>query len=208
MEDILDLYEAPDGPEEPVVCVDERPCELRADGREAWPMEPGKPRRDDDTDERRGVVNLFVVCQPGRGWRHGEGTPRRTKADGGRLLVWLADEAFPTARVIPVVVDNLNIHTLAALYEVLPPEEARARARRFHLHPTPKHASWLNMVEVAISALERQCLDRRIGDLETWRREVAAWVRRRHEAGVTVHWRFTSRQARERLGRSYLKIIA
>lgn len=118
----------------------------------------------------------------------------------------MADEAFPDARRIHLVCGNLSTHILGSLYRVLPPEEARRRAQRFCLPSTPKHASWLNMAELEISALERQCLDRRIGDIETLRREVAAWVKTRNEAGVTVHWRFTSRDAQERLGRSYPKI--
>ncbi|MGC9083528.1 MAG: transposase, partial [Anaerolineae bacterium] len=143
---------------------------------------------------------------PDQAWREVVVTERRTKGDWGRFLVRLADEAFPEARRIHLVCDNLSGHTLGALYLVCPPEEARRRAQRFCLHYTPKHASWLNMAELEISALERQCLDRRIGDIETLRQEVAAWVRARNEAKTTVHWRFTSRDARRRLGRSYPKI--
>jgi hypothetical protein len=207
MEEILDLYERPLEPGEVKVCVDERPYQLLADIRPGLPMKPGYPAREDSNYERKGTCNLFVVLDPDRGWRDVVVTEHRTKEDWGRLLVRLADEVFPDARRIHLVCDNLNTHTLGALYLVLPPEQARQRAKRFYLHPTPKHASWLNMAEIEISALERQCLDRRMGDLETLRQEVAAWVRRRNEAGVTVHWRFTSRQARERLGRSYPKII-
>jgi hypothetical protein len=208
MEDILDLYERPLEAGEVKVCVDERPYQLRADTRPGLPMKPKRPARQDYTYQRKGTCNLFVVLDPDRGWRDVVVTRRRTKADWGRLLVWLATEVFPSAQRIHLVCDNLNTHTLGALYLVLPPEEARRQTQRFCLHPTPTHASWLNMAELEISALERQCLDRRIGDLETLRREVAAWVRRRNEAAVTVHWRFTSRQAREKLNRSYPKIIS
>jgi len=200
MEDILDLYERPLEAGEGKVCVDERPY------RPGLPMRPKRPARQDYTYERQGTCNLFGVLDPDRGWRDGVVTERRTKEDWGRLLVRLADEVFPSAQRIHLVCDNLNIHTLGALYLVLPPEEARRRAERFCLHPTPKHASWLNMAELEISALERQCLDRRIGDLETLRREVAAWIQSRNEAQVTVHRRFTSRDARQKLARSYPKI--
>jgi len=206
MEDILDLYERPLEAGEVKVCVDERPYQLLAAPRPGLPMKPGRPAREDSTYERRGTCNLFVVLAPDRGWRDVVVTGRRTKEDWGRLLVWLADEVFPDARKIHLVCDNLNTHTLGALYLVLPPEEARQRAQRFCLHPTPKHASWLNMAEIEISALERQCLDRRIGDIATLRREVTAWARSRNEARVTVHWRFTSRDARQKLARSYPKI--
>jgi hypothetical protein len=206
MEDILDLYERPLEAGEVKVCVDERPYQLRADTRPGLPMKPKRPARQDYTYERQGTCNLFVVLDPDRGWRDVVVTERRTKEDWGRLLVRLADEVFPSAQRIHLVCDNLNIHTLGALYLVLPPEEARRRAERFCLHPTPKHASWLNMAELEISALERQCLDRRMGDLETLRREVAAWIKSRNEAQVTVHWRFTSRDARQKLARSYPKI--
>lgn len=206
MEDILDLYEKPPEPGEVVVCVDERPYPLVADVRPPEPPRPGQPARQDYTYERRGVCNLYVAVCPDQAWREVVVTERRTKGDWGRFLVRLADEAFPEARRIHLVCDNLSGHTLGALYLVCPPEEARRRAQRFCLHYTPKHASWLNMAELEISALERQCLDRRIGDIETLRQEVAAWVRARNEAKTTVHWRFTSRDARRRLGRSYPKI--
>lgn len=147
-----------------------------------------------------------MAFSPNRAWREVVVTERRTKADWGRFLLWLADEAFPEAQRIHLVCANLSGHTLGALYLVCPPEEARRRALRFCLHYTPKHASWLNMAELEISALERQCLDRRIGDIEVLRQEVAAWVRAHNEAKTTVHWRFTSRDARQRLGRSYPKI--
>ncbi|MEM2567081.1 MAG: IS630 family transposase [Candidatus Bathyarchaeia archaeon] len=206
MEDILDLYERPLGPGEMKVCVDERPYQLLADIRPPLPMEPGQPAREDYTYERKGACNLFVVLAPDLGWRDVVVTEQRTKEDWGRLLVRLTDEVFPEAQKIHLVCDNLNIHTLGALYLILPPEEARKRAERFVLHPTPKHASWLNMAEIEISALERQCLDRRIGEIETLRREAAAWVQSRNEAQVSVHWRFTSRDARQKLARSYPKI--
>jgi hypothetical protein len=186
-------------------CVDERQYQLLADHRPGLPMQPGSTVREDYTYERRGTCNLFVVLAPEKGWRDVV-TEDRKKEEWGRLLVRSAEEVFANARKIHLVCDNLNTQKLEALYLVLPPEGARKRARRFPLHPTPKHASWLNMAEIEISALDRQCLDRRIWDIETLRREVAAWVKLRNEAQVTVHWQFTSRDARQRLARSYPKI--
>ncbi len=203
MEDILDLYERLLEPGEVKVCVDEQPYQLLADILPPIPMQPGQPAREDYTYERKGTCNLFVVLAQDLGWRDVVVTEQRTKEDWGRLLVRLTDEVFTEARKIHLVCDNLNIHTLGSLSLVLPPEEARKRAERFVLHPTPKHASWLNMAEIEISALERQCLDRRIGEIETLRREAAAWVQSRNEARVTVHWRFTSRDARQKLTHSY-----
>ncbi|MEM3658500.1 MAG: transposase [Candidatus Hadarchaeum sp.] len=147
-----------------------------------------------------------MVLAPDLGWRDVVVTEKRTKEDWGRFLVRLTDDVFSDSRKIHMVCDDLNTHTLGALYLVLPPEEARKRAERLVLHPTPKHASRLNMAEIEISALERQCLDRRIGEIEALRREAAAWVQSRNEAQVTVHWRFTSRDARRKLARSYPKI--
>lgn len=207
MEDILDLYEQPLPEGEVVVCADERPYQLVADVRPGEPVAPGRVARQDYTYERKGVYNLFVVLAPGRGWREVVVTEHRAKEDWGRLLQWMAEEAFADARRIHLVCDNLSTHTLGALYLVLRAERARWCAQRFCVHPTPKHGSWLNMVEVEISALARQCLDRRVGDLDALRQEVDAWVRSRNEAKATVHWRFTSRDAREKLGRSYPKII-
>lgn len=191
MEDILALYERPPEPGEVQVCVDERPYQLLADRQPGLPLEPEQPARQDYTYERKGICNLFVALASEKGWREVRVTEHRTKAEWGRFLLPLADEAFPEVRRIHLVCDNLNTHTLGALYPVLPPEEARKRAERFVLHLTPKHASWLNMAEIEISALERQCLDRRIGKIETLRREVAAWVQARNEARATVHGRFT-----------------
>lgn len=206
MEDILDLYEQPLEPGEIKVCIDERPYQLLGDLQPSLPAAPGRLAREDYTYERKGTCHLFVVLAPDLGWRAVVVTERRTKEDWGHLLVQLADEFFPEARRIHLVCDNLSTHTLGALYQILPPAEARKRAQRFCVHPTPKHASWLNMAEIEISALERQCLDRRMGDLETLRREVAAWVQARNAAQVRIHWRFTSQDAREKLARSYPKI--
>lgn len=206
MEEILDLYERvlPEG--EVLVCVDERPYQLVSDTRAAQRVAVGRVARQDYTYVRRGVCNLFVVLAPGLGWRGVVVTEHRKKADWGRLLRWLAEEVFADAERIHLVCDNLSTHTLGALYLVLPSEQARRCAARFWMHWTPKHGSWLNMAEIEISALARQCLGRRIGEVGVLREEVEAWVRSRNAAQVRVDWRFTSADARRKLGRSYPKI--
>jgi len=205
MEDVLDLYEEPYDPKRPVVCFDERPYPLRAHKQDPLPAEPGRPRREDYEYERRGTCNLFVVFQPLTGWRKVTVTERRTSEDFARQMKMLVDEIFPEAEVIRVVLDNLNTHTPAALYQTFPPEEARRLTRKLEFHYTPKHGSWLNMVEIELSILERQCLNRRLPDLESVRREVKAWERARNAARATVNWRFTTTDARHKLHRLYQK---
>ncbi len=205
MEDVLDLYGEPYDPKRPVVCFDERPYSLRAHTRDPLPVEPGRPRREDYEYERRGTCNLFVVFQPLVGWRKVTVTERRTSEDFARQMKQLVDEIFPEAEVIRVVLDNLNTHTPAALYQTFPAEEARRLTRKLEFHYTPKHGSWLNMVEIELSILERQCLNRRLPDLESVRREVKAWERARNEARATVDWRFTTTDARHKLHRLYQK---
>jgi DDE superfamily endonuclease len=203
MEDVLDLYAAPADPQRPRVCVDERPYQVVGETRTPLPAAPGQPARYDYEYRRNGTANLFVHFSPDTGWRHVDVTARRTKHDFALQLQALVDEHFPTAEVIRVVLDNLNTHTPAALYEAFPPEEARRLAAKLEFHYTPKHGSWLNMAELEISVLSRQCLERRLADIPTLRREVAAWEAPRNAAGATVHWRFTSTDARTKLHRLY-----
>lgn len=203
MEDILDLYAEAYDPRRPVVCFDERPYQLLGDKREPLPMEPGRPRREDYEYEREGSCNLFLTFQPLTGWRHVEVTKRRTSEDFARQMKWLVDEVFPEAEVIRVVLDNLNTHTPAALYQTFPPEEARRLTRKLAFHYTPKHGSWLNMVEIEFSVLARQCLKRRLPDVASVRREVEAWEEDRNAARATVAWRFTTTDARLKLHRLY-----
>ncbi len=203
MEDILDLYAEPYAPRRPVVCFDERPYQLLEEKRAPLPMEPGRPRREDYEYERRGSCNLFLVFQPLTGWRHVEVTDRRTSEDFARQMKWLVDEAFPEAEVIRVVLDHLNTHTPAALYQTFPPEEARRLTRKLEFHYTPKHGSWLNMAEIEYSVLTRQCLNRRLPDKESVRREVKAWEEGRNATQATVEWRFTTADARRKLHRLY-----
>jgi hypothetical protein len=203
MEDLLDRSAAPDDPARPVVCLDERPVVLRADVRPPVPPAPGRPRRRDSEYERRGTACLAVAFAPHRGWRHIICSQRRTKRDFAGWLKDLVDVHYLHAETIRLVVDNLNTHTPAVLYEVFPPEEAHRLARRLEFHYTPKHGSWLNMVEIELSVLASTCLDRRIPDLATLAQETAAYTERRNAAQATVQWRFTTANARTKLAHLY-----
>jgi DDE superfamily endonuclease len=203
MEDLLDLYAAPYDPARPTVCFDETSKQLVAEARLPLPIEPGKPARVDYEYERKGTANLFLVTEPLRGWRHVEVTDRRTKPDFAQQLRDLVDRHFPDATTIRVVLDNLNTHTPAALYEAFPPDEARRVLRKLELHSTPVHGSWLNMAELEFSMLSRQCLDRRIGDRDLLTAEVAAWENARNEQRASIRWQFTVQDARRKLHRLY-----
>ncbi len=211
MEDLLDLYAEPPDPKRPRVCCDERPVQLIGETRTPLPVAPGQPARYDYEYERKGTANLFVHFSPDvpdgqggyGGWRHVVPTARRTKHDFAQQMQTLVDDLFPDADVLRLVVDNLNTHTPAALYDAFPPEEARRIASKLEFHYTPKHGSWLNMAELEISVLSRQCLDRRIPDLATLEREVAAWQAPRNAAHATIQWRFTCADARTKLSRLY-----
>ena len=184
MEDLLDLYEEPDDPMHPRVCFDERPCQLLGDSREPLPMVPGHPRRVDYAYTRHGTCNLFMRAEPCQGWRHLTVTLRRTKQEFAHGMAELVDVHFPKAEKIRVVVDNLSTQTPVALYEVFPPADARRMLRKLEFHLTPVHGSWLNMAEIELAVLARQCLHRRVLDVHTMGREVAAWEarRNRHQA--------------------------
>jgi len=203
MEDVLALYAAPPDLLRPVVCFDELPYQLVDHSRSPLPRGPGMPVRDDYEYVRRGTCNLFGCYAPQTGERHIRVTGQRTARDFAEALRVLVDEWFPNAARIRVVLDQLNTHTGAALYEAFPPAEARRLVERIEWHYTPKHGSWLNQMEIEWSVLSRQCLDRRIGDVETLAREVAAWEGERNAAQVRVDWRFTTEKARTRLARLY-----
>jgi hypothetical protein len=203
MEDVLDLYAEPMKAWQPVVCVDERPCVLHGETRSALPAQPGRVARYDYEYQRNGTCNLFMVFQPLAGWRHAKVTEQRTKTDFAELLRELVDVHFPQAEKIRVVLDNLNTHTPASLYTAFPPAEARRILGRLEFHYTPKHASWLNMVEIELSVLVHQCLKRRIADMETLIRQVAAWETARNTQRATVRWQFDVAQARTKLSRLY-----
>jgi DDE superfamily endonuclease len=203
MEDVLDLYAEPHDPARPVVCFDELSKQLVAETRAPLPAEPGRPERFDYEYERRGTANLFLACQPLAGWRHVAVTDRRTKHDFAQQMRDLVDRHFPDATTIRVVLDNLNTHTPAALYEAFPPAEARRILRKLDFHYTPVHGSWLNMAELEFSILARQCLGRRIGDRDTLASEIAAWETARNEQRATISWQFTVDDARRKLHRLY-----
>lgn len=203
MEDVLDLYAEPYDPKRPVVCFDERPYQLLADVREPLPPGPDCPQRVDYEYKREGTCNLFTVFQPLKTWREVTVTSRRTKLDFAEQMKALVDETLPQAEVIRVVVDNLNIHTPASLYERYEPEEAHRLARKLQFHYTPKHGSWLNMVEIELSVLARQCLDRRLPTQTAVQDAVTAWYEKRNAAKATINWRFTTTDARTKLKRLY-----
>ena len=203
MEDVLDLYAEPHDPTRPVVCFDETSKQLVAETRTPLPMEPGKPERVDYEYERKGTANLFLATQPLGAWRHVDVTDRRTKHDFAHQMRDLVDRHFPDATTIRVVLDNLNTHTPAALYEAFAPAEARRVLRKLDFHYTPVHSSWLNMAEIEFSLLARQCLNRRIGDRDTLATEIAAWETARNEQRATITWQFTVDDARRKLHRLY-----
>jgi transposase len=203
MEDVLDLYaEAPD-PKRPVVCFDESPVQLIGEVRQPIPAMPGQLERYDYEYRRNGTVNLFVVLDVHRPWRKVKVTERRAAEDYAQCMRELVDVHYPDANTIRVVQDNLSTHTGGALYQAFPPAEARRILRRLQFHYTPKHASWLNMVEIEIGVLRGQCLDRRIDDPKSLRREIAAWQRQRNAARARIKWMFTTDKARAKMGYAY-----
>lgn len=199
----MDLYAEPYQVWQPVVCVDERPCQLVADTLEPLPRQPGRAKRVDYEYERHGVCNTFMVFQPLAGWREVKVTERRTQRDFAHLMRELVDVHFPHAEKIRVVLDNLNTHSPASLYQAFAPEEARRLVSKLELHHTPKHASWLNMAEIEFSVMVGQCLKRRIPDQATLTSQLAAYTRQRNEVKATVRWQFDVQQARTKLGKLY-----
>lgn len=199
----MHLYAAPHDPARPTVCFDELPYQLVSDSRPPLPRRSGVPVRDDYEYVRQGTCNLFGCFEPHAGRRQIVVTERRTKGDFAVMMRLLVDEWYPAAACIRVVLDNLNTHTGAALYETFAPTEARRILERLEFHYTPKHGSWLNQMEIEWSMLTRQCLDRRIGDVERLRQEIAAWEGPRNVAKTTVNWRFGVGEARTKLARLY-----
>jgi transposase len=203
MEDVLDLYaEAPD-PKRPVVCFDESPVQLIGEVRQPVPAKPGQLERYDYEYRRNGTVNLFVILDVNRPWRDVKVTARRTAEDYAQCMRELVDVHYPDAECIRVVQDNLSTHTAGSLYQAFAPAEARRILQRLEFHYTPKHASWLNMVEIEIGVLRGQCLDRRIDDPECLICEIDAWQRQRNDAGARIKWMFTTEKARTKMGRAY-----
>jgi hypothetical protein len=203
MEDLLDLYAEPYDVAYPTVCFDEIPYQLVSETQKPLPLQAGKPLRYDYEYRREGVCNLFMFLEPLAGWRHVKVTARRTKLDFAVCMHDLATIHCPDAKLIRVVVDNLNTHTPAALYERYPPEIARQVVKKLEFHYTPEHSSWLNMAEVENSVLTGQCLDRRIGSLAHLACEVIAWEEARNAHKAAIDWRFTIPKARDKLKRLY-----
>ena len=203
MEKILDLYEKPYDPKYPLVCFDERPCQLIDDVVAPIAMKPGRSKREDYHYKRNGVCSVFIAFEPLRGHRITHTRKRRTKKDYAHFMKELAEKHYPDAEKIILIQDNLNTHSPGSFYEIFKPEEAFALAERFDMHYTPKKASWLNMVEIELSILSKQCLDRRIGDMNTLDSEMTAWTKQRNDQRATVQWRFTKNDARVKLQKFY-----
>ena len=203
MEDVLDLYAETPDPDRPVVCFDESPVQLIGEVREPIPAKPGQLERYDCEYRRNGTVNLFVFLDAHNPWRKVKVTDRRTNQDFAHCMRELVDDHYPHAPLIRVVMDNLSIHSPGALYDAFPAPEAHRILERLEFHHTPKHASWLNMVEIEIGVLRSQCLDRRIDDKDTLIAEIAAWEVRRNDAKAKIKWMFTTQKAREKLRKAY-----
>ncbi|MDB6151576.1 MAG: hypothetical protein JWL90_29 [Chthoniobacteraceae bacterium] len=208
MEDVLEVYARPADASRPLVCLDECSKQLVKETRAPQPAIPGYPARYDYEYERNGVAAIFCVVAPHLGWRHIEERARKTRIDYAEVLRTLADDCFPNAERIVLVQDNLNTHNPASLYEAFAPKEARRLMERFEFHFTPKHGSWLNIAELELSVLSRGCLDRRIPDRPTLARELKQWTAERNNRIKTIHWHFTTAEARIKLTKLYPAILA
>jgi len=206
MEDVLEVYHRPYDEKRPLVCLDETNKQLIGEMVEPIPAAPGRPERFDYEYTRNGTANLFMISEPLLGWRAVHVTERRTAVDFAEVVRWLVEEVHEEAEKVVLVMDNLNTHKIASLYEAFPPERARRIAEKLEIHHTPKHGSWLNMAEIELSVLARQCLGRRIESKEELERLVAAWEEDRNERMVEVKWQFTTADARIKLRRLYPSI--
>ena len=199
MEDVLDVYELPYNPLKPVVCMDEKPYQLLGESREPLPMRKGSDQKIDSEYVRKGTCSIFVFTEPLGGVRHLDVRNRRTSIDWAEEIKCMVDVHYPDAEKIILVMDNLNTHTLGSLYKRFKPDEARRLAGRLEIHHTPKHGSWLNMAEIELNVLSRQCLNRRIESLAKLQREVHAWENKRNKKPTPIHWLFTKEKARVKL---------
>jgi transposase len=203
MEDVLEVYHLPYDSDYPMVCMDESSKQLIGEVREPIEGKPGRVKKVDDEYVRYGVVEIFMEVEPLAGKRHVAVTERRTRKDWAEQIRQMLDERYPDARKVRLVMDNLNTHSIASLYEAFSPKEARRLAERLEIHYTPKHGSWLNMAEIELSVLKGQCLDRRIADMATMQSEVAAWEADRNNSAKKIDWQFTTTDARIKLKRLY-----
>lgn len=208
MEDVLSVYHLPYDKDYPVVCMDESNKQLVGEARAPIPAEPGKPVRMDDEYVRNGVASIFMEVEPLTGKCHVEVTERRTRRDWAYCIRAMLEERYPQAVKVRLVLDNLNTHSIASLYEAFEPKEAQRLASRLEIHYTPKHGSWLNIAEIELSALKRQCLDRRIGDMPAMKREVSTWQAERNSNAMAINWQFSTDDARIKLKSLYPKIEA
>ena len=206
MEDVLDVYHAPYDPKFPLVCMDESNKQLVGEVHPPLPPAPGRGQINDHEYVRNGVAEIFLEVEPLGGRRHVDITEHRTRKDWALFIKGMLDDRYPQATKVRLVMDNLNTHNAASLYEAFEPEEARRLARRLEIHYTPKHGSWLNVAEIELSALNGQCLDRRIPNIELMRKEVAAWELDRNNRAAAIDWRFTTEDARIKLKRIYTKL--
>lgn len=208
MEDVPELYRREYDAGIPVICMDGQPRQLIAEIRKVIPPEPGKPERADYEYERNGTAEIFMFTEPLSGWRHVSVREHRTATDWAHEVRDLSEIHYPEAERIRLVCDNLNTHKIASFYKIFPPDEARRLINRLEIHHTPKHGSWLNIAEIELSALTTQCLDRRIPDIETLRRETEAWEQKRNELQKGVIWQFRTEDARIKLKRLYPQLQA
>jgi hypothetical protein len=203
MEDVLSVYHLPYDPDYPVVCMDESSKQLVGEVRTPIPGKPGRPKLIDNEYVRHGVAEIFMEVEPLTGKRHVTITERRTRKDWAQQIKSMLDERYPEARKIRLIMDNLNTHNMASLYEAFEPPEARRLASRLEIHHTPKHGSWLNMAEIELSVLKRQCLTRRIAEMSSMKAEVDAWENNRNHSARKINWQFTTDDARIKLKRLY-----
>ena len=208
MEDVLDVYEFPYDPQRPVVCMDEKPYQLLGDARESLPMRPGDIQKVDSEYVRNGTCSIFAFVDPLGGRHHTSVHEHRTALDWAEEIKYLVDEMYPDAEKIILVMDNLNTHKPASLYKKYPPEEARRIIKKLEIHYTPKHGSWLNMAEIELNVLTRQCLSRRIETIEKLRTEIAAWEAERNQNQEKILWHFQTGNARTKLISLYPTIVS
>lgn len=208
MEDVLDIYEMPYNPAVPVVCMDEKPYQLLGEVRESLLMRPGDPRKVDSEYVRGGTCSIFMFIEPLGGIRHVSVREHRTATDWAEEIKYLVDTRYPDKQKIILIMDNLNTHTIASLYKAFPAHEARRIARKLEIHYTPKHGSWLDVAEIELNVMTRQCLSRRIAGIGELRQELAAWETDRNHTSAKVCWHFTAKHAREKLISLYPKFKA
>lgn len=208
MEDVLDVYELPYNPQRPVVCMDEKPYQLLGNAIESLPMRPGDIQKVDSEYVRNGTCSIFAFAEPLGGRHHTSVHEHRTALDWAEEIKYLLDEMYPDAEKIILVMDNLNTHKPASLYKKYPPEEARRIIKKLEIHYTPKHGSWLNMAEIELNVLTRQCLSRRIETIEKLRSEIAAWEAERNQNQEKILWHFQTGNARTKLISLYPTIVS